>query len=132
MADGFAALDAHIARVRALADLSRAAAPECALEAKDAIDAQIARGVGPDGEAWPPRKDTGERTLQNAAQAVVVVPVGNTVFFRVRGPEARHHLGHARGGVVRRILPVKGIPNHLALAIKRGLTRKFEQTMGVG
>lgn len=132
MADGFAALQAQIERVRALEDLPRRAAPECALELKDELDGQIGRGEDPDGNKWPPRKDTGERPLQNAAKATTVAAVGTTVFCRVRGPEARHSKGRARGGVVRRILPVKGLPEHFARAIKRGLTTTFEQTMGVG
>lgn len=132
MADGFAALQAQIDRVRALEGLPRAAAPECALELKDELAAQIGRGVDPYGEKWEPRKDTGDQPLQNAAKATAVVAVGTTVFCRVKGPEARHSTGTARGGTVRRILPVSGLPHRYAAAIKRGLTRKFEQTMGVG
>lgn len=131
MGDPMAALDAHIARVRGLGDLAIEAAPECAVELEDALHAQIARGEDPDGEKWPPRKDTGEQPLQGAAKALAVAPIGKMVFCRLRGPEARHHLGRAKGGTVRRILPVQGLPDHLAQAVKAGLTRKFKQRMGV-
>jgi hypothetical protein len=130
VADGFAALQAYIARVRSLEHFAREAAPACAEELKDELDAQIARGEDPNGAKWPLRKDTGERTLKDAAKALAVVAVGRTVFFRLRGPEARHHKGFARGGVIRRVLPVAGLPRGYALAIKRGLERRFEQTMG--
>jgi hypothetical protein len=132
VADGFAALQAQIDRVRALENLPRAAAPECAYELEDELHRQIGAGVDPDGKPWERRKDTGEQPLQDAAKALGVAAVGTTVFCRVKGPEALHSKGRARGGVVRRILPVSGLPTRYAAAIKRGLTRTFEQTMGVG
>lgn len=131
MANGFAALDAQIARLGELQELARAAAPACAEKLEEELHRQISAGVDPDGKPWEPRKDTGEQPLQGAAKALGVAAVGTTVFCRVRGPEARHSKGTARGGVVRRILPLSGLPARYAKAIKRGLTRQFEQTMGV-
>ena len=129
MADGFAELDAMLARIQAVADLPRRAAPAVAEALEDELHAQIARGEGPDGEKWAPRQDGGA-PLQNAAKALAVVPIGTTVFARLKGPEARHHRGIARGAVVRRILPVRGIPNPMVRAIKAALKREFEQTTG--
>lgn len=129
MSNGFSELDAQIERLQALEDFPRKAAPDVAEALEDELHAQIKRGEGPDGRPWEPRQEDGEKPLQNAAKALAVVPIGTTVFARLKGPEARHHKGTAKGGTIRRILPVKGIPNPMVRAIKRVLKDRFEQTM---
>lgn len=129
MSDGFSELDAQIARLQELEDLPRKVAPDVAQALEDELHAQIARGQGPDGRAWEPRQEDGGKPLRNAAKALAVVPIGTTVFARLKGPEARHHLGIAKGGVVRRILPVRGIPNPMVRAIKRVIVEHFQRTM---
>lgn len=131
MADGFAELEAQIARLQRVAELPRLAAPDVAEALQEELEAQIARGQGPDGEAWAPRQEDGGQPLRGAAQALGVAAVGTTVIARLKGPEARHHLGRAKGGIVRRILPVQGIPDPMTRAIKRVVTEKFEEVMEV-
>lgn len=131
MANGFAELDAQIARLRAMGELPRRAAPAAAEAVEDVLHRQIAAGVDPNGKAWEPRQEDGEKPLRNAAQALAVVAVGTTVFARLKGPEARHHLGTAKGGTVRRILPVRGIPAPMARVIANALAEEFRQMMGV-
>lgn len=130
MADGTAALNAHIARLRALPKLAREAAPDVAHELESELRKQIAAGEGPDGAKWEPRKDDGGKPLVGAAKALRIAAVGTTVIARLVGPEARHNSGRARGGVKRQILPSKQLPRPLVLAIKRVLTDRFRETMG--
>lgn len=129
MANGFAALEAHIARLHALGELTRRAAPAAADAVEGVLHRQIAAGVDPDGKAWAPRKDNGEQPLQHAADALAVVPLGTKVYCRLKGPEARHHRGTARGGIVRRILPVKGLPKPMERAITDAIVDVFNETM---
>jgi hypothetical protein len=131
VANGFAALDAQIARLQAVGDLPRRAAPAAAEAVEDELRRQIRAGVDPQGASWKPREEDGGKPLRNAAQALAVVPIGTTVLARLKGPEARHHKGTAKGGTIRRILPVSGLPLPWARAIKRALVEEFEQTMGV-
>lgn len=131
MANGFSELDAMIQRVQRIEGFVRDAAPDVAEALEDELHAQIARGEGPDGRKWAPRADDGGQPLRGAAKALAVVPVGTTIFARLKGPEARHHLGIAKGGTVRQILPVRNLPNPVVRAFKRVLRERFEQTMEV-
>lgn len=128
-ADGHAALDAQIRRLRELENLVPDAAPAVANTLDKEIRHQIARGVGPDGQRWKPTKK-GERPLQNAAKALTVRPVGNVVLATLEGPEALHHLGRARGGVRREILPTGKIPEPMTKAITKVIEERFTKTMG--
>lgn len=103
------------------------AAWDCAEAWHDQLRAQISAGVDPDGKAWPLRKDTGERTLQHADDALRVAPVGTTLVARLTGPVARHHLGRARGGIPRVILPEKGLPKAAADAIVGAVVKRFNE-----
>jgi hypothetical protein len=131
MADGFAELDAQIARLRSLPHLARDSAPAVARAVEAEIVRQIGRGVGPDGKAWAPTED-GNRPLQNAAKALTVRALGTTIICRLDGPEARHHLGFVRGGKVRQILPTGKIPDPMTRAIRSVVERKFLEHMEVG
>jgi hypothetical protein len=131
MASGHEALDAHIARLRTLGtSFVRDAAPEIADACRGVLERQIAAGVDPNGKPWPAKKDGEGKPLAHAADALVVVPVGTTVFMRLKGPEARHHKGIAKGGTVRRILPVVDIPAPMSRAITSVLNERFEVHMG--
>ena len=99
-----AALDRAIARVRELGALPEQIAPAVAREAKAQIDANIAAGRAPNGQAWEPTAE-GKRPLRNAAQAVTAAPIGSRVVVSVSGPEAFHHKGKTRGNIARPILP---------------------------
>lgn len=128
MADDYAALDAHIARIRALPELGRRAAPEVAEAIKLELQRQIAAGVDPEGNPWVQTED-GRKPLATAADALTVGAQGSTVIMRLRGHIARHHLGRVKGGIVRRVLPTTTIPAPLARVITRVLAERFEGDM---
>lgn len=128
-AAGFAALDAMIDRVRRVPELVREAAPEVAAEVERELVANIAAGRAPDGTAWEPTKEGG-RPLANAAKALSVRAVGSVVLMTVSGPEAKHHLGLARGKVKRRIILTRGIPSPMASAMRKVFARRFARLMG--
>jgi len=128
LADGFAALDRQIRRIRELGQLAEESAPAVAAAVKKEVTAQIARGVGPDGKPWKPTK-SGEKPLQNAGKALTVRAVGPVVVLRLTGYHARHHLGAVKGGVRRPILPTRRIPDPVTRAIKTVVTRQFRKVM---
>jgi hypothetical protein len=132
MADNQAGLfeiDRHIARLRKVGDLPREAAPACAEALREYLERQIAAGRAPDGSTWAPRKEDGGRALEDAAKALTVVPVGTHILARIKGPEARHHKGIAKGGTVRQILPTTTIPPVLTRALDAVIKETFVRTM---
>jgi hypothetical protein len=125
-----AQLDAHIARVRRLPGLALRAAPKAAQAVEAEIERTIAAGTTSDGKAWAPKKVGSGKPLAGAAKALAVVAIGTKVYVRLRGVEARHHLGRAKGGVEREIIPTKGIPPKMGKAIADVLAAEFDSTMG--
>lgn len=124
MSDDLAQLDAMIARVRKLPELAKRAAPDVAIVVESELHRTIAAGTTPYGEAWKLTQD-GSRPLTHAAQALAVVAVGSTIYVRLTGPEARHHLGRGRGGVKREVIPTRGLPPRMAAPIRAALARCF-------
>jgi hypothetical protein len=122
----FAELQALITRLRKLP----AAAPALAEDVAKALDTQlreqIAAGTDPDGKPWPPTQ-AGERPLRNAGASLHVHADGPVVLATLRGPTALHHMGRAKGGIRRQILPSAKMPARLIAAIRnvveRGLAR---------
>ena len=125
MGEALYEIDLHIARLLKVAELSRAAAPGCAEALEEFLRRSISQGRAPDGTVWEPRKEDGGKPLVNAAQALAVVPVGSTVFARVKGPEARHHKGIGKGGVTRRILPTGKLPEPVGRAFVEVIKQTF-------
>lgn len=130
--DGARQMQAMIERVRVLPDLVSDAAPDAASALRAAIVKHVDAGTAPDGTPWKPRKEDGGRPMANAAAAVRVAPTGNKLFAAVRGPEARHSRGIARGGIERPIFPSSGLPDGYARAITGVLTAHFTKRMGGG
>lgn len=130
MADGHAALERHIRRLRELDKLGERAAPAVAKALERELVANVRAGVGPDGTPWPATED-GHKPLQGASKALSVRAVGTVVVARLTGIHARHHLGAVRGGVRRPILPTKTIPEPVTKAIASVLEDEFKRTMGV-
>lgn len=124
-------LDSMISALENL-DLAKGAAVQAASAWEDTIVTQIAKGTDPDGKAWKLRQDTGEQPLQNAAKELRVAAVGTSLFARLRGPSARHHRGIARGGLVRAILPLSGIPAAAKKVIRDEITKVFDEQMKHG
>lgn len=131
MANGDASLNAMLERLRKLPELGTEAAPSVADAVRDQLEKTIDAGTTAEGKSWERTKD-GKQPLRNAAKALAVVAVDSTIFARLTGHIARHHLGRARGGVVRQILPTEGIPSGMAKAIKTVLVEEFEDVMGGG
>ena len=126
--DDYAALDAHIARVRSLPELGRRAAPDVAIAVRDELERQIGAGVDPNGKPWK-RTEDGRVPLATAAEALHVGAVGSTVVIRLTGHIARHHLGRVKGGVQRQVIPIRGLPAPLAGAVKVVLVEHFGEVM---
>lgn len=129
MTNGFAALDAHIERLRKLPNLVRDVAPDAAEAIEIELKKTIAAGTTADGKAWTPRKDGGQ-PLATAADALTVTAVDTTVYARLKGHIARHHKGIAKGGIERRIFPTKGLPPAMANAVKAAFVRRFKADHG--
>lgn len=126
----FAKLREHTARVKELGTLVSTHTPvEVAEVVEEFFEDQIKSGLDPDGKPWQKRQDGGQ-PLQNAAKALTVVPVGTTIFARLKGHVAMHHRGLAKGGIVRQIFPTRGIPRKLADKIKTVVTAQFNEIMG--
>lgn len=131
MSNGFAALQAQIARVKSLEGFAKDVAPDVAVALEVELQRQISAGVGPDGQPWKLTRD-GAVPLRGAAKDLRAAAVGTTVIATLSGPEALHHKGRARGGVQRQILPSKWIPAPAVRAIKAVLETKFNERMGAG
>ncbi len=127
-ATGFAALDAHIARLRSLPGIAGRAAPDVAESLLEVASEDIAAGKSPDGSQLQPTKE-GAQPLRNAASALHVGAIGSTIIMRLTGPEARHHRGIARGGVIRQLIPTTKIPAQYAKAITEVLDEHFRTSM---
>lgn len=119
-------LQRMIDSLKALGDLGTVAAPDCAREIREVLEANTRKGVDPYGEVWPRRKKDGEQALQGAEKALYCAPLGNTIVMRIKGPEARHHLGRGTGEVVRKQIPDKAkLPKNLIEAVTKVLTHHF-------
>lgn len=125
-----AKVNSWIERLRALPEMAERCAPDAAEGVHRAINVQIAQGTDPFGKPWPPRQEDGQKALQTAGKAVTVVAGGrSTIYCRVTGYIGRHNLGRAKGGTMRRILPVSGIPRSYSAAIKRVLDEYWAREM---
>jgi hypothetical protein len=131
MAGGDAVLASMIDRIRSLGELPEVVAPEVATELKRVTDANIARGVGPDGTPWELTAD-GKVPLRGAAAAVTARAIGTMVLMRVDGPEARHNNATAKGRIRRRILPTPQLSAPIVAAIRRVCGKRFARAMGAG
>lgn len=123
-------LDVMIRKLRELPGLVKRAAPDVADAVKASIERTIEAGTTSDGKAWAPRKADGGRPLEGAEKALAVAAVGTRVYARLSGHVARHHLGRAKGGTYREILPTTSkLPAPMADGIRRELVRHFDDAM---
>jgi hypothetical protein len=123
-ANGFAALDAQIAKIKELGKLPEQVAPKVAFAAKEELRKQVAAQRGPDGRPWPKSED-GKPVLVNAGENVRATAVGSVVVLTVEDHYARHHMGFVKGGKRRPILPTNKIPDPMTRAITRVVTGEF-------
>ncbi len=120
-----ATIEDMVIRLRKIQPDIRAALPEVAFAVGAVLKENIAAQRGPDGVPWPATQD-GKPALVNAGAALTAQAVGGIVLVTLTGPEARHHLGIAKGRVKRQILPTKGIPGPVAEAIGRVVAAKLK------
>lgn len=119
-------IDAMIARLRDIAGAADRVADAAAVALRAEWEAQIARGEFPSGAPWPKTAD-GSQALQGAAKALSVDARGPVVVAQLRGHVALHHMGAARGGVLRQILPNRGIPPRLVAVLQRVAAEEWER-----
>jgi hypothetical protein len=131
VSDGYAALDAMIAKLRALGD--RRAVERAAELAAPAVLAEVqktaAAGTTPEGRAWKPKVDGG-RALVHAASHITAAARGRVVDVVLRGVDVFHHKG--LGGKPRRqILPdAVSVPPAIWRAVRRACHLAFRETVG--
>ena len=124
--DGTAELQGMIATLKRIPGLAKQHAPEIADVVGDELRKTADAGTTPFGQPWQVKKDGG-RPMENAADAVKCAAVGSTILAVVKGPEARHHKGTARGGIPRQLLPVSNrIPKQIDAAVREVLNDAFE------
>jgi hypothetical protein len=132
VADGRAMLDAWIKRVDKLGPaVMKAAPPKVADALERNLEAQIQRGVGPDGKPWKLTAD-GRVPLAGAAEALSVRAVGIDVVARLDGPEALHNDGRVRGHIKRQILPSRELSSPLVAAIQEVCEQTFDTAVTGG
>lgn len=131
-ADGDAALQAFIARVRALGTLPAQAAAIAAPLVEEEARATADAGTAPDGKAWAEKKGGG-RALANAAGALTARAVGVAVVLTLKGAFVLHNLGKGHAPK-RQILPDggAGLPANIARALRRASEIAFTRVMGGG
>lgn len=101
---------------------------DAAAAAKRALMQSIAQGRSADGARWRPTQ-AGKRPLRNAAQAIAVEVGRGLIRLTVRGHHALHHLGRAKGGVRRPILPTEGLPPSMAAALREAALDAFKRSL---
>jgi hypothetical protein len=130
-AQGFAAIDDMIRRVRGLPDAFDEAAPEIARMAKRETDRAIDESHSLDGKPWKPTK-AGTKPLAYAAKAVRTYVDGQWVIIELSGYEVFHNYGTKRVPA-RPILPsVDGMPLKLGIAIRKGIVKIGSAHLGGG
>lgn len=82
------------------------------------------------GKPWTPKKvDDGPFRFVKPDD-VVTGAIGRTIITRIRTRSVvLHHLGYARGEVVRRVIPVGKIPPKWAARIKERVLRAFREAV---
>lgn len=128
MADGARQLAEMIAKLRAIGEMPTQAAPRVAQALEAELLGNIAAGRGPDGQAWQLKADGG-KPLATAGKSLRVRAVGPVVVASIAGAVVRHHLGTARGHIVRRILPSRRMSTPAVAAIKRVLAEHWHKAM---
>jgi hypothetical protein len=89
-------LDQMLTALRKLPQVCEVASKDVAKGFTKLVSKNIAAGVDPYGHPWLAAQD-GLPMLVNADKAVTIEATGTKIEFQVSGPEARHHVGSARG-----------------------------------
>lgn len=124
-ATAFAKLQAAIDTMAAIGRLPEDVAAAAVAPLRKELLANIAAQKGPDGKAWAPSV-SGAPVLVNAGKSLTVGSTGPTLWARLDGVEARHHLGAVKGGIRRRILPRRDSMKGVAKIMHRIAKQKWE------
>lgn len=127
---GFAELDAIIARVRRLPDMIDNATQDMVQTIESEIQRTIDAGTTPYGVPWKPRDIDGGKALRNAFAAVTVKAAGGTIYIRITGIDARHNNGQVRQSVKRQVIPRKVLPDAWVKRLTEVLTKRFAESTG--
>lgn len=119
------ALRAWVRKLRSLPELAKEAAPAVADAVEAVLHKQIASSVDPNGAPLQLTQQ-GAAPLTGAAKALHVGNIGSTVVARLTGPEARHSLGRAKGGIVRQIMPTE-LTDKLSEATVKAVEQAWEE-----
>lgn len=124
MANSLDSLIAAISKVPGLADLAAGAVADIV---ENELTRTIKAGTDPYGRPLEPRKADGGQPLRNADKAMTVRASGDTIYITLRGVEARHHLGQAKGGIERHLIPTEDrLPPSMERQIETEIAKAFE------
>ncbi len=129
-ASAFAVLEGKIAAFRVkLADVPDDVVDDVAGIIDEEQRRTIAAKVDAYGAPWPEKKRNDGEFRFVAPGDVVTGAIGRTIITRIRTRHVvLHHLGYARGDVVRRVIPYGGkIPPRWSARIKERVLRAFRE-----
>lgn len=130
MADNSAALYSigrQLGKLRLLTKLPEAGAEKAAKAIERELNRTLRAGQAPDGTPWAPKKDGG-KPLKSAPEKVAVGAIGSTIIVRLKGrPTVLHHLGYARGGTKREVIPTGTLPPAMSKAIDKAIREAAEE-----
>lgn len=126
---GDAQLQAMIERLHSVPEVIDAAMPDCVDAMRAHLQKTIAAGTDSYGKALKLTKE-GDQPLQHAAKSLHVAVAGRTLFVRLTGVEAKHHLARVRGRVMRPLIPIREIPPAVVELMRKALTEHFQQQIG--
>lgn len=129
-ASAFQILEDKIAQFRfKVADVPEAVVDDVAQIINQEQRRTIAAQVDAYGQPWKAKKDADPDFDFVKPEDVVVGAIGRTIITRIRTRVAvLHHLGYARGNVIRRVIPVGSkIPARWAARIKERVLRAFRE-----
>lgn len=93
---------------------------------KKHLVAANAAGVSPDDVPYQ-RTAEGHVPLRGGARAIRIKTIGTRIYAQVRGVEARHSSGTARGRIERPMLPLGGIPPEMARDLNSELAKHLRE-----
>lgn len=129
MSDGDVTLEQMVDSLRRTPDVLADVMPKLAAAVKRHLRAANAAGVTPEGVPYQ-RTQEGLIPLRGGQKAITVTFDSTTLIARVRGVEALHSLGEARGQIARRMLPENEAPPELLAELERIIERELTELLG--
>lgn len=123
-------LDDLVRDLQALGSIGKEAIEDCAREIEREMHTKLAAQQDPVGRPWPKRSSGSKPLLPGAASHLRVVAIGESVFARTSGADARHSVGAVKGSKKRTVIPFGSLPTGWADAFKRALDKTFTRLTG--